>query len=294
MSLALPNGGAEGEAAGLRDMRNLSLAIGLPAPRILFDAMVEASRGTNGEKEAWRRELGQMSEVTETGCIRIDFSGEAAPAYLVLDACGPDHDLTAQLDKIYSRIPAGRRKEILKHLSVLVHLGRAAYALMATKVRPVLAQIGEKTGGPASPPHALHVDFANTTLYVPHIGGRRVGIFVRLGEIGDGPADKMMGAGRLLARADGSAADPSPEEGAGAPAPTSSKKISGSELAARPVIWDVFRRCTASFPTGPPRPAGLRSGPRAVFDEVIFGASSASGSTSTRPVPSTPPARGCP
>ena len=87
MSLPPPRGGAEGGAAGLRDMRNLSLSIGLPVPRILFDAMVEASRGTDGEKEAWRRELGQMSEVTETGC-RIDFSRRPTPPISFLTPAG--------------------------------------------------------------------------------------------------------------------------------------------------------------------------------------------------------------
>jgi len=177
----------EGPLAGIQDMHNLSLAIGLPAPRILFDAMVDAAAATNKEKKVWRRQLMRMSEVQETGCIKVDFAGKKGSAYLVLDECGPGHNLTAQLNKLYARVPNERRGEILNHLSALVHLGRAAYSQMMVQMMPTLEAIGKKIRvAGAFDPRLLGVDPANTTLYVPHTGNRRVGIFVRLSsEIGD-------------------------------------------------------------------------------------------------------------
>ena len=178
-----------GPLADIQAMHNLSLSIGLPTPRILFNAMVDAAdAASDAKKKTWRRQIRQMSEVKETGCIKIDFVKGEDSAYLVLDECGPDHDLTAQLDKIYTRIPDKRREEILKHLSMLVYLGRAAYSQMMVKMMPTLTAIGKGIRVPSSDsgvnntfdPRILNVDPANTTFYVVHASDRRVGIFVRL------------------------------------------------------------------------------------------------------------------
>jgi hypothetical protein len=172
---------------GMEDMRRLSMAIGLPAPRCLFGALIEAASAGPKRKEAWRRRLDESLPVRETGGIRVDFldkaRGKMATAYLVLDACRPDHDLTAELEKLYSRIPPGRQAEIRKHLSMLVCLGRSVHALLAQKLAGALDEIGEKA--PQVAVRELRVDPANTTLYIPGNARHRVGIHVRLvGEAG--------------------------------------------------------------------------------------------------------------
>ncbi len=178
--------GAAGPMAGMGAMRALTLSIGMPVPRILLDAMVEVSTANAGRKKTWRKQLKKMSEVKEQGCIKVEFydivDKKSNTVYLVLDRCGADHDLTAELDKIYSRIPGDKKPEILQHLSALVYLGRSAYGQMAAKMLGLLKDIGKKMGGSASEfdPMVLGVDPVNTTFYVPHVDGFRVGIFVRL------------------------------------------------------------------------------------------------------------------
>lgn len=175
------SGDSDGALAGMQDMHNLSLSIGLPVPRIIFGALIEETSAPGGRKKAWRRKLKQMSEVQETGCIQVDI--QDATVYLVLDGCGPDHDLGAELDKVYSRTPEDRHEEIRKHLSVLVYLGRAAYAQMMIKMDDLLQEVGKKFPAPDSfDPRVLGIDPANTTFYSPSASERRVGIFVRLSD----------------------------------------------------------------------------------------------------------------
>jgi len=178
-----------GALAGLHDMRKLSLAIGMPVPRILFNAMIDAAAVSESRRRTWRRQL--KFGVKETGCIQVDFQDihtkENDIAYLVLDKCGPGHDLSAELDKLYTRIPESRQDEIRKHLSVLVYLGRAAYSQMMAEMMLLLTEIGKKIPCPADDaagpvafdPRMLGVDPANTTIYIPYTQEQRVGIFVR-------------------------------------------------------------------------------------------------------------------
>lgn len=216
-----PGGGAAGPLAGMHEMHALSLSIGLPVPRILFGQMVEASTATAAQKKAWHRQLKGMSKVKETGCIQADFfdtgTQEKNTAYLVLEECGEDHDLGAQLGKIYSRIPPEKQGEIRRHLSVLIHLGRSAYGQMLKKMMPVLHKVGKKIpaqgGDKPFDPCVLGVDPANTTLFIMPPGTRRVGIFVRL-------ADEIAAA----------AATPPAETPANTPSgPSSASEIGGED-----------------------------------------------------------------
>lgn len=178
-------GTAGGPLEGLQDMHNLSLSIGLPVPRVLFAEALKATAANEARKKAWRKKLQKMAKVTETGCIQVELEGgkvrEKTTVYLVLDRCPPDHNLTAQLDKIYALVPESRKPEILRHLSALVQLGRMAYNQMLAKVAPTLKEISDKLtrGGDAF--GTLCIDPANTTFYLDSVPACRVGIFVRLG-----------------------------------------------------------------------------------------------------------------
>lgn len=158
----------------------LSLAIGTPVPRILFAAMVEASQAPDSVKNGWRQELEQELAAEGTGCIRVELPN-AQTVYLVLDECGPDHDLTAELGKVYSRIPECRHEEIRQHLGALVFLGRFVYDLSTKKTKCVhaVAETIPTSSDEVFDCQNLKVDNANTTLYLPHIEDRRVGIYVR-------------------------------------------------------------------------------------------------------------------
>ena len=181
------------DAAGLRDMHNLTLTFGLPATRAIFRQMVKASGRRGAAKRAAVREINEFSPITEVGCMQVDFYNQATQrpdvAYLMLEQCQQGHDLGAQLDKIKPFVLPARWPEVLKHLSMLVYLGRSVYANVARQHLPLIRSLA---GLPADDPCErylnLQVDPVNTTLYLDASWPGRVGIFVRLAAETDGAA----------------------------------------------------------------------------------------------------------
>jgi len=181
------SGQADTPLDGMEDMRALSLSIGLPVPRILFAQLVKATTSsTRDQKRDWIRKIMALSEIKATGCIQVDFldntTKEKNTAYMVLDVCGKDHDLGAQLDKVFSRVSSEKQEEIRKHLSMLIFLGRSAYGQLMVEGTTLLMDIAKTLPPSKNPfdPRQLVVDPTNTTLYLDIPGTRRVGIFVRL------------------------------------------------------------------------------------------------------------------
>lgn len=176
-----------GWTRGAKDAKNLMLSIGLPVPRILLRELVKRAPGL-GEKE--KKKLGARIErlmgVRETGSIEIKFHDATKngpnTAYLVLQECPPDHDLGAQLDKLYSRIPEAKQDEIRKHLSVLFHIGRNTYVSAVEDPANVLlvgTLLKHYPKDSEACPTQLRTDPKNTTLFL-HPEWTRAGIFVRL------------------------------------------------------------------------------------------------------------------
>lgn len=176
---------------GMEDMHKLTLSIGVVVPRVLFAGAIAASTATAARKKSWMKQIGNMDP--DVGCIKVDFlnseTGDADVAYLRLEECGADHDLGAQLEKLYAVIKPENRAKVMEQLSMIVFLGRSAYGQMFVKLRPILDKIARKVPANASAdasaekPFAfrdLEVDYANTTLHTTIPGTRRVGIFVRL------------------------------------------------------------------------------------------------------------------
>jgi hypothetical protein len=185
-------GGVPSAVDGLEDARALSLAIGLPAARVLFESMIANCNATPARKKAMRRDAKKMSKLTEAGCVKVDFfngeKGQADVAYLLLAECPPDHDLSAQVHKLFSQIPEERYDEIRKHLSMLVYLGRTSYAQMLSENEALVARI-QRHMPTTFDARALRINPNNTTMYLgPDIRNDpagwepRVGIFVRLSE----------------------------------------------------------------------------------------------------------------
>ena len=182
---SLVQGIREGEApplAGLRDMQLLARAMGLPVPRVLFAEMILRCSASAERKRVFSRGLKDMSPLSETGCISTDFfdrtTGAAGKAYLVLEPCGADHDLGAQLDPFYARIPPEKQDDIRQFLSMLVYMGRQTFHHLLETKRTLVEEITKKLPD-GFDPSALEVDPANTTLFLPPPCTQRVGIFVR-------------------------------------------------------------------------------------------------------------------
>jgi hypothetical protein len=177
------------DIAGLKDYHKLTIAIGMRAVHVTFNAMVAAAQaeakkadGSGGLAAGLladaEREIVSMSPVTETGCMKVDFfnrtTSRSDVAYLVLDRCGRDHDLGAQLDPLRAAVAPDRWGEVVKHLSMLVFLGRTVYKRLAGEHVGLIRRLF----GAEKYPELL-VDPVNTTLYVEAEWLDRVGIYVR-------------------------------------------------------------------------------------------------------------------
>ena len=166
---------------GAEAMRNLSLAMGLPVPRILFAEMAKRGSAKSKPRKKIQAQIAGMSKISETACIKAKFvdikTKREKTAYLYLAACGADHDLTAQLDKLFSRIAKNKEAEMKQHLSVLVYLGRNAYARMLALNKDLVGNILHHLPTGFNP-RVLMVDPKNTTLYLQNPCSQRVGIFI--------------------------------------------------------------------------------------------------------------------
>jgi hypothetical protein len=177
--------GADSEdAEGLKNLQDLTTSIGLPAARESFEAMLDANRVNPKLRAEALREIKAFSPISEIGCMQVDFFNmiTAAPgtAYLVLDKCPANHDLGAELKKLKSIVDAEKWVEVIKHLSMMVYLGRTVYSKIAEANRPLLRRIfGRDAQHDCADLMALGVDSRNTTLFVNPRWPVRVGIFVR-------------------------------------------------------------------------------------------------------------------
>ena len=174
-----------GDADGIRDLKNLTLSMGLPSTRALFRQMITAS-GVRGQvKSDAQREVAEFSPVTEVGCMKVDFfnktTGRADIAYLLLDQCPKTHNLGDQLDRLKVHVSDEKWPEVLRHLSMLVHIGRSVFGQTA---RQHLDLIRRLFGLAPDADCAKYIDVQiareNTTFFIDADWPNRVGLYVRL------------------------------------------------------------------------------------------------------------------
>lgn len=169
------------DAAGLRDLQNLSLSMGLPATRSLFRHMLAASEAPAAVKLEAARAVADLSPVSEVGCMKVDYtdsmSGQPAVAYLLLGACDKNHDMARQINKLKPFIGEDKWAEILRHLSMLMYFGRNVYANSAKQLRETIASLDI---GPVEDFLEARVDVENSTLYLCAGWPRRVGIYISI------------------------------------------------------------------------------------------------------------------
>jgi len=183
-------GANETDREGLQSLQNLTLSMGLPAARASFKFMLDAAPATSPQrdkviKKEALKEIENFSPITEVGCMQIDFYNNETKrpdrAYLLLDECSRDHNLTAELIKLRRVVSEEKWLEVVKHMSMLVHLGRSVYSQVAAKHKPLIRRIFNR---PADHDCAdmlqLGVDSRNTTLFVDPKWPRRIGIFMKM------------------------------------------------------------------------------------------------------------------
>ena len=175
-----------GDERGLKDLQDLTLSMGLPATRAIFQFMVEAANLRGVVRAEAEERIAEFSPLTEIGCMKVDFFNQStgAPdiAYLVLDRCSRYHDLGSELDKLKVHISDKKWPDIIRSISTLVHVGRTVYGQAARKHLSLIQQIFD---GAADDPGTkyldLQVDPKNTTLFIEASWPSRVGIYIRLG-----------------------------------------------------------------------------------------------------------------
>ena len=176
--------GAE-DAEGLQHMRNLTLSMGLPATRALFHHMITISRKRGAAKAAAIEKVAQFSPVREVGCMKVDFHNRVTnkpdSAYIRLDQCPRTHNLDTQLDKLRPLVPADKWSEVLKPMSMLIHIGRSTYGNATRQQLPLIRSLFDlPENDPCEKYLDLKVDKNNSTLYIDDSWPNRAGIYVSL------------------------------------------------------------------------------------------------------------------
>lgn len=172
-------------AAGLRDLQNLALSVGLPSVRHILRHMIIASGKRGAAKAALLKGVAEMSEITEAGCLRVEYVSRVTrrpeAAYFRMDQCPRLHNLDKQLDKIRATAPEEKMAECMKHLGSLVWKVRDVYHRAIAQALPLVRQIFDLAADdPCTAYLDLRVDMANTTLYVNDTWPNRIGIYIAL------------------------------------------------------------------------------------------------------------------
>lgn len=162
---------------GFKDMQNLMLSMGLHAVRSTLCHMVKAADLTGAKKQSILKAIANISPITEVGCMHVNFYNNTTKkidnAYMMLDECAPDHDLTAEFDKIKPHISSEKWVEITKSLGVLLYTARSVYGNIV-RSNSILKNIW---GNEADLTEFMDykVDTANTTLYINESWPIRIG-----------------------------------------------------------------------------------------------------------------------
>lgn len=171
--------------AGLQDLQNLTISIGLPAARSAFTYMISCSKASKSVKQAALQTLANVSPITETGCMQVDFYNQVtkAPdiAYLLLDKCGIDHKLGEQLEKLQALTLPEKWPVVIKHLSMIIFIGRQVFNQITRMNLPTIRKLFKLADDdPCTEYLDFKVDTSNTTLYIKPEWAERVGIFIKL------------------------------------------------------------------------------------------------------------------
>jgi hypothetical protein len=174
----MENGDAS-ELSGLEDFQKLGQAMGTAVPRVLTEHYIEHSGLGAAQQEVLKKQAAAVfSALPDGGAIELKIreGGQNVTAYLLLDECPADHDLGAELDKLYSRIPASRHEEVKKHLSFLVFVGRQMYTKVIMDNESLYRPLSDRFKFDI---RQLGIDPTNTTLFGGPEWPKRVGIFVK-------------------------------------------------------------------------------------------------------------------
>lgn len=169
-------------AEGLGDLQKLISAMGLPAAKATFRAMLRASP-LPAERLAAVREKVESLEAPP-GCMEFVFpnieTGAADKVYMMLDACPRDHDTSTELGKLRSIVSPENWDRARQHLSLLFFYARSLYSQVSRLRRDWIREIfGLGAEDPCEGLLDYQVDVVTSTLFLRADWPERIGFFVR-------------------------------------------------------------------------------------------------------------------
>ena len=156
------------------NVKKQMLAMGFPSLRILLYALVKKYNKGND----YNVHIENICHIQEVGCLDIKYfnkvSNKQETAFIVLKECKADHDVSYELDKLRVHLNEEQWSNILKSLSFVILLTRSIYSSIYEENLDFIQNI---VGNDVGLYNTVHVDPANTTLYLPDVEDR-IGIFV--------------------------------------------------------------------------------------------------------------------
>lgn len=171
------------DSAGLKDIQNFTLSMGLSAARAIFNHMINNVVLAEDKKIEYRLEIDKFSPLTEIGCMKVDYYNNTKltidRAFLVLGECSKLHDMGEQLDKIKPHISADKWTSVTRSISTLFFIGRSVYSQLARKNIDLIRRIHQfNDDDPCLDYLDLKIDRKNTTMFINDTWQSRIGIFV--------------------------------------------------------------------------------------------------------------------
>jgi len=171
----------------IQKARRLYLAIGSSVPRVLISEMIRLGTAPEEKKTELLKHLdSSVLENPEVGCITVGVANDVGKqsAYILLDICEEHHDPGEQIKLLLDRVPENKHEEIMRHISSIVEMGRLMYVEVLLRNEMFMREVMKYAPLPPNfNPFLLYIDKSNTTLCLPVKNMKRVGVYVRFGDV---------------------------------------------------------------------------------------------------------------
>lgn len=120
---------------GYADFRDLQVAIGIPATRIVLGGLIAASGLDPARKKGLRRRVAKIHLIGETGCLTatvLDVKTREPHTYhYVIDKVAPGYDMAVELEKVDRHVAEKGRADNREAVAQVIMLGQYVYGGLA-------------------------------------------------------------------------------------------------------------------------------------------------------------------
>jgi len=173
--------------AGMCDISNSNLAVGLPATRMTLTHMIRAANLRDSAKSKAQNMIAQISPVTDhvgiTVRYRLRDTGAQGTVHIGLTECPRLHNMDNQVNKVKPLVTDESWVGITQHMTALVNLGMKIYRETIAKNLDIVRHINSLAeDDPCEKYLCYKVDPTNTTLYIDDDWPNRIGVFIRFND----------------------------------------------------------------------------------------------------------------